>query len=132
MASRFENGESITCEANNQVLDHYREEPQRASVNLAVLCEFYFFSNFSCRFLNPNYFFSGNNLFVLCHHLGLHIQPFNLQPKCRKVVLEKWFFKLGFFFLVNHFSRTRILEPEFSNQMSRTTFLHFSRNEVAE
>ena len=26
---------------------------------------------------------------------------------CRKVVLEKWFFKLGFFFLVNHFSRTR-------------------------
>ena len=44
MASRFENGESITCEANNQVLDHYREEPQRASVNLAVLCEFYFFT----------------------------------------------------------------------------------------
>jgi len=37
VASRFENGESITCEANNQVLDHYREEPQRASVNLAVL-----------------------------------------------------------------------------------------------
>jgi len=37
MASRFENGESITCEANNQVLDHYREEPQRAAVNLAVL-----------------------------------------------------------------------------------------------
>ena len=26
--------------------------------------------------------------------------------KCRKVVLEKWFFKLGFFFLVNHFSPT--------------------------
>ncbi len=26
--------------------------------------------------------------------------------KCRKVVLEKWFCKLGFFFLVNHFSRT--------------------------
>ena len=24
--------------------------------------------------------------------------------KCRKVVLEKWFCKLGFFFLVNHFS----------------------------
>ena len=64
--------------------------------------------------------------------------------KCRKVVLEKWFFKLGFFFLVNHFSptwkmwiyslkppfflvnhfsRTRFLEPDFSNQISRTTFL---------
>ena len=27
--------------------------------------------------------------------------------KCRKVVLEKWFCKLGFFFLVNHFSGTR-------------------------
>jgi hypothetical protein len=26
--------------------------------------------------------------------------------KCRKVVLEKWFFKLGFFFLLNHFSPT--------------------------
>ena len=26
--------------------------------------------------------------------------------KCRKTVLEKWFFKLGFFFLVNHFSST--------------------------
>ena len=26
--------------------------------------------------------------------------------KCRKMVLEKWFFKLGFFFLVNHFSPT--------------------------
>ena len=41
MASRFENGESITCEANNAVLDHYQEEPQRASVNLAVLCKHY-------------------------------------------------------------------------------------------
>ena len=39
MASRFENGESITCEANNAVLDHYQEEPQRESVNLAVLCK---------------------------------------------------------------------------------------------
>ena len=39
MASRFENGESITCEANNAVLDHYQEQPQRESVNLAVLCK---------------------------------------------------------------------------------------------
>ena len=31
----------------------------------------------------------------------------SILKKCRKVVLEKWFFKLGFFFLVNHFSRTR-------------------------
>ena len=65
--------------------------------------------------------------------------------KCRKVVLEKWFFRFGFFFfwsttflqpekmwiyiikppffLVNHFPRTRFLEPDFSNQISRTTFL---------
>ena len=27
--------------------------------------------------------------------------------KCRNVVLDKWFCKLGFFFLVNHFSWTR-------------------------
>ena len=73
--------------------------------------------------------------------------------KCRKVVLEKWFFKLGFFFwsttflqpekmwiysikppffLVNHFSRTRFLEPDFSNHFSRTTFLQLSRKVVAE
>jgi hypothetical protein len=39
VASRFENGESITCEANNQVLDHYQEEPQRAAMDLAVLCK---------------------------------------------------------------------------------------------
>merc|ERR1719203_629348 len=55
--------------------------------------------------------------------------------KCRKVILEKWFFKLGFFFLVNHFSRTRKNldlwykttffsgQPLFSNHFSRTTFL---------
>ena len=73
--------------------------------------------------------------------------------KCRKVFLEKWFFKLGFFFwsttflqpekmwiysiktpffLVNHFSRTRFLEPDFSNHFSQTTFLQLSRKVVAE
>ena len=62
------------------------------------------------------------------------------------MVLEKWIYKLGFFFwsttflqpekrwihgikppffLVNHFSQTRFLEPDFSNHFSRTTFLHF-------
>ena len=35
-----------------------------------------------------------------------------------KVVLEKWFCKLGFFFLVNHFSRTRK-----KIQVCRNTFL---------
>ena len=71
----------------------------------------------------------------------------------RKVVLEKWFCKLGFFFwsttflqpekmwiygikppffLVNHLSRTIFLQPDFSNQISRTTILHFSRKVVAE
>ena len=73
--------------------------------------------------------------------------------KCRKVVLEKWFGKLGFFFLVNHFSqtikkvdlyykttfflvnhfsRTTFLKPDFSNHFSRTTFLQLSRKVVAE
>ena len=77
----------------------------------------------------------------------------SILKKCRKVVLEKWFFKLGFFFwsttflepekmliygikpsffLVNHFSRTRFLEPDFSNQISLTTFLHLSRKVVTE
>ena len=62
----------------------------------------------------------------------------------RKVVLEKWFCKIGFFFLVNHFSwtrkknpswRTTILQPEkrwiysinppffLVNHFSRTRFL---------
>ena len=65
--------------------------------------------------------------------------PFITQPlfleKCRKVVLEKWSIKLGFFFLVNHFSRTRKKvdlyykttffsgQPLFSNHFSRTRFL---------
>ena len=65
----------------------------------------------------------------------------------RKVVLEKWFCKLRFFFwsttflqpekrwiygikppffLVNHFSRTRFLKPDFLNHFSRTTFLQLS------
>ena len=38
--------------------------------------------------------------------------------KCRKVVLEKRFYKLRFFFW-----STTFLEPDFSNQISRTTFL---------
>ena len=68
----------------------------------------------------------------------------SILKKCRKVVLEEWFFKLGFFFLVNHFSRTRKNvdlwyktiffsgQPLFSNQISWTRFLepdfsnHFS------
>ena len=66
--------------------------------------------------------------------------PFILWPHfwksgSRKVVLEKWFFKLGFFFLVNHFSptwnnvdlwyRTTFFsgQPLFSKQISRTRFL---------
>ena len=77
-----------------------------------------------------------------------------ILEKCRKVVLEKWFCKLGFFFLVNHFSptwkkldlwykttffsgqplfsnqisRTRFLEPDFSNQISWTRFLKNCKN----
>ena len=57
----------------------------------------------------------------------------------RKVVLEKWFFKLRFFFWSTTFLQpenlriysikppffwsTTFLEPDFSNQISRTTFL---------
>ena len=40
MASRFENGERITCEANNPVLEAHNEEPERASVTLQVKCEY--------------------------------------------------------------------------------------------
>ena len=64
--------------------------------------------------------------------------------KCSKMVLEKLFFKVGFFCLVNHFSRTRKNvdlwykttffsgQPLFSNQISWTRFFepdfsnHFS------
>jgi len=54
--------------------------------------------------------------------------------KCRKVVLEKWFHKLSFFFLVNHFSRARKKvdlwyktiffsgQPLFSNHIFRAIF----------
>ena len=34
-----ENGEQITCEANNPVLEFYNEQPQRASVALSITCE---------------------------------------------------------------------------------------------
>ena len=40
VASRFENGERITCEANNPVLEAHNEEPERASVELQVKCEY--------------------------------------------------------------------------------------------
>ena len=39
VASRFENGELITCEANNPVLEAHNEEPERASVTVQVKCE---------------------------------------------------------------------------------------------
>ena len=38
-ASMHENGEQITCEANNPVLEFYNEQPQRASVALSITCE---------------------------------------------------------------------------------------------
>ena len=45
--------------------------------------------------------------------------------KCRKVVQQRWIYGIKPpFFLVNHFSRTRFLEPDFSN--------HFSRKVVAD
>ena len=67
-----------------------------------------------------------------------------ILEKYRKVVLEKWFCKLGFLTLANHFSPTwKKLDlwyiffsgqPLFSNQISRTRFLepdfsnHISKN----
>ena len=39
VASRFENGEFITCESNNQVIVDHQEEPHRASITLQVLCK---------------------------------------------------------------------------------------------
>ena len=64
-----------------------------------------------------------------------HYSATTFLEKCRKVVLEKWFGKLGFFFLVNHFSptwkkqdlwyKTSLFpgQPLFSNQISQTRFL---------
>ena len=77
------------------------------------------------------------NLHVLIYsnHCSTHwtfYSATSFLEKCKKVRLEKWFFKLGFFFLVNHFSRTRkkiqvwrtvFLEPDFSSQISQTRFL---------
>ncbi|TRY71608.1 hypothetical protein TCAL_03134, partial [Tigriopus californicus] len=40
VASRFENGELITCEANNPVLEDNQEQPQRSSITLQILCKF--------------------------------------------------------------------------------------------
>ena len=40
VASRFENGEFITCESNNQVIVDHQEEPHRASITLQVLCKY--------------------------------------------------------------------------------------------
>lgn len=40
VASRYENGELITCEANNPVLEANQEEPQRASTTLEIHCEY--------------------------------------------------------------------------------------------
>lgn len=39
VASRYENGEMITCEANNQVLEANQEEPQRAATTLEIHCK---------------------------------------------------------------------------------------------
>ena len=41
VASRFENSEVITCEANNPVLEAHNEEPERASVTVEVKCEYH-------------------------------------------------------------------------------------------
>ena len=69
--------------------------------------------------------------------------------KSRKVVLEMWFFKLGFFFFFFTFLRpekrwiyciklpffwsTTFLKPDFSNQIFKPLFsTHFSRKVVAD
>ena len=69
--------------------------------------------------------------------------------KCGKVVLQTWIFfsgqplfsnhKKGWiytikspFFLVNHFSQTTFLKPDFSNHISWTRFLQTAKIEVTE
>ena len=71
---------------------------------------------------------------IKLYHAVKALGPFILQPLFQEVVLEKWFFKLGFFFLVNDFSQTRKNvglwyettffsgQPLFSNQISQTRF----------
>lgn len=39
-ASRHENGETLTCEASNAVLQQQNERPLRDTVTLEVLCEY--------------------------------------------------------------------------------------------
>ena len=91
-------------------------------------------------------------ILYLCLHWIIYSATSFLE-KCRKVVLEKWFGKLRFFFLVNHFfrtrkkvdlcykttfflvnpfSRARFLQPDFSNHISRTRFLRTAKIEGAE
>ena len=81
-------------------------------------------------------------LMSLLSHWTIYSATIFLET-CRKVVLEKWFWKLRFFFLVNNFSqikfivdlwykttlflvnqcsRTRFLEPLFSNHFSTLFF----------
>ena len=42
--------------------------------------------------------------------------------KCKKVALEKWFFKFGFFFLVDHF-----LEPEKESEFEKPLFSNLKK-----
>ena len=53
-----------------------------------------------------NFVSNEDNFIWPSRHWTIYSATTNLKM-CRKVVLEKWFFKLGFFFLVNHFSPTR-------------------------
>ena len=89
--------------------------------------------------------------FLTVAHSGISSATTFLE-KSRKVVLDKWFCKLGFFFwsttflepekkvvysinppcfLVNHFSQTTFLKPLLSNLFSQTTFLDPLRKVVA-
>ncbi len=40
VASRFMNGEEITCESSNPVLEAYNEQPERTTVQIQVQCEY--------------------------------------------------------------------------------------------
>ena len=67
-----------------------------------------------------------------------HFQSQFLLSKINRIFssVEKWFQKSGSansdFFLVNHFSPTIFLEPDFSNQISQTRFLRTAKIEGAE
>ena len=111
------------CRQENRTLENYSSSVQPIR---HLIC-----NNFSRKVVLQNSdFFSGQPLFSNQKKIRVCRTTF-LQPE------KIWIYSINPpFFLVNHFSRTRkkskFEEPFFSNQISRTTFLHLSRKVVAD